>query len=92
MMKGVKEANKLKGQLEKLKKMQEIQRMKIEVERKKREGIPLDGTEQVKINTHYVTRAIILFTSPIILIMNIGFYEIFITLCPILDGITHLLQ
>ena len=45
MMKGVKEANKLKKQLEKLKELQEIQRLKIEIEQKKREGIPIDPAQ-----------------------------------------------
>ena len=45
MMKGVKEANKLKKQLEKLKELQEIQRLKMEIEQKKREGIPIDPAQ-----------------------------------------------
>ena len=45
MMKGVKEANKLKKQLEKLKELQEIQRLKIEIEQKKREGIPINPAQ-----------------------------------------------
>ena len=46
-MKGQKEAGVLRQQLEKLKKLQEIQRQKMEMERKKREGIPLNPAEQV---------------------------------------------
>ena len=61
MMKGVKEANKLKGQLEQLKKLQEIQRMKVELERKKREGIPIDATEQVTINFIFTTSTTLAF-------------------------------
>ena len=49
MMKGQKEAGVLRLQLEKLKKLQEIQRQKIEVERKKREGIPITADDQVNI-------------------------------------------
>ena len=47
MMKGQKEAGHLRIQLDKLKKLQEIQREKIDIERKRREGIPITQDDQV---------------------------------------------
>lgn len=47
MMKGQKEAGVLRQQLEKLKEQQAIQRARIEIERKKREGIPITNDDQV---------------------------------------------